>query len=263
MKLKTQITRNGKIISYDHPVIMGILNLTADSFYDGGKYNTLDNALRHVEFMVKNGAEIIDIGGESSRPGAEPISEDEELDRIMPVLERVCKEFNVVVSVDTYKSGVAEESLKCGADIINDISGFNFDSKMAEVIKNYNAIGIIMHMKGTPKTMQLSPTYKNVVKEVFDFFKNLIKKAVKTGIKRENLILDVGIGFGKKLNHNIELLKNISIFKKFGLPLLLGASRKSMIGMILGDTDKINEKVKPPEAFWDTWGKCLWLLNGS
>lgn len=241
-----QITPGGKKITYDHPVIMGILNVTDDSFYDGGKYRNLDEALRHTEKMVRDGAEIIDIGGESTRPGADPVSVEEELDRVLPVLEAIKKNIDVVISVDTYKSAVAEEALKLGADIINDISGFTFDDNMVNVIKKYNAIAIAMHIKGKPKDMQKNPQYRNVKKEVFNFLKNSIRRALKAGIKRDKLIIDPGIGFGKKLTHNIEIIRNLSYFKRFELPILIGVSRKSMIGMILGDTQEMNEMVKPP-----------------
>ncbi|MGC8764471.1 MAG: dihydropteroate synthase [Brevinematia bacterium] len=247
MKIISQTTRNGKKICYDHPVLMGILNVTEDSFFDGGRYSDFDSALKHAEFMVKNGAEIIDIGGESTRPGAKPVSENEEIERVIPVVEKICKEFDVIVSVDTYKSRVAEETLKAGADIINDISGFTFDERMPEIVSRYNAIAVITHIKGKPENMQKNPEYKNVKVEVFKFFKNSIEKAIKAKLKRENLILDVGIGFGKKLIHNLELLRKLDYFKKLNLPLLIGVSRKSMIGMVLGETDEMNEKVKPPE----------------
>ncbi len=240
-----QTTRNGKRIIYDHPILMGILNATDDSFYDGGRYKNLDVALKHIDYMIKNGAEIIDIGGESTRPGAEPISEDEELDRVIPLVEKIAKEFNIIISVDTYKSKVAEESLKAGADIINDISGLQFDEKMVDVVKKYNSIIVIMHIKGTPKTMQLNPEYNNVIEEISNFFKERIKTATSSGIDKKNIIIDVGIGFGKKLEHNVELIKNLSYFKGFNLPILLGLSRKSMIGNLLGG-------VTPEERLYGT-----------
>lgn len=252
-----QITRRNRRIEYDHPVIMGILNLTDDSFFDGGRYKNFDLALKHTEQMIKNGAEIIDIGGESTRPGAEPVSEETEMERVIPVVERIAREFDIIISVDTYKANVAEEALKSGAEIINDISGFRFDSGMKQVIKKYNAIGVIMHIKGTPKTMQLDPYYEDVVKEVYDYFVDIIKDTVDFGIKKENLIIDPGIGFGKKLEHNIELIKNLKEFKKIGVPVLLGVSRKSMIGALLGG-------VSPLERLYGTLASNLvGYLNGA
>ncbi|MCX7820099.1 MAG: dihydropteroate synthase [Brevinematales bacterium] len=228
-----QITSRYRKLYYDHPILMGILNLTEDSFFDGGRYKSLDMALKHTEEMIKYGAEIIDVGGESTRPGAEPVPEEEEMDRVIPVVDRIAREFDVVISVDTYKSNVAEEALKNGAEIINDISGFGFDSRMKSVIKNYNAIGVIMHIKGTPKTMQQNPVYTDVVSEVYQYFIDRIEDAVNSGINKNNLIIDPGIGFGKKLEHNIALMKNLEDFKKIGLPILLGVSRKSIIGALL------------------------------
>ncbi len=252
-----QITRSGRRIEYDHPVIMGILNLTDDSFFDGGRYKNLEVALRHTEQMIKDGAEIIDIGGESTRPGAKPVTEDIEMERVIPVVERISKEFDIIISVDTYKANVAEEALKSGVEIVNDISGFRFDPKMKEVVKKYNAIGVIMHIKGTPRTMQQDPFYEDVVKEVYSYFVDIIKDAVDFGIKQENLIIDPGIGFGKKLEHNIELIKNLEKFKKIGVPILLGVSRKSMIGALLGG-------VSPEERLYGTLASNLiGYLNGA
>ncbi|MEJ5285049.1 MAG: dihydropteroate synthase [Brevinematia bacterium] len=252
-----QITRSGRRIEYDHPVIMGILNLTDDSFFDGGRYKNLEVALRHTEQMIKDGAEIIDIGGESTRPGAKPVTEDIEMERVIPVVERISKEFDIIISVDTYKANVAEEALKSGVEIVNDISGFRFDPKMKEVVKKYNAIGVIMHIKGTPRTMQQDPFYEDVVKEVYNYFVDIIKDAVDFGIKQENLIIDPGIGFGKKLEHNIELIKNLEKFKKIGVPILLGVSRKSMIGALLGG-------VSPEERLYGTLASNLiGYLNGA
>jgi len=259
-----QNTPSGKKIIYNHPIIMGILNLSKDSFYDGGKYADVDKALRHVKEMISYGADIIDIGGESTRPGAEAISAEEEMERILPVIEKVKKNFDTIISVDTYKSQVAEEALKLGVDIINDISGFTFDDKMPEVVRRYRALAVLMHIKGKPKDMQNNPEYDNVVKEVYNFLSNSVKIAIRSGIPKENLIIDVGIGFGKKLVHNIELIKNISYFRRLNLPILIGVSRKSMIGMLLGDTDKMDENVRPPaERLYGTIGINLFCyLNG-
>jgi len=248
-------TRNNKELNFNKPILMGILNITDDSFYDGGKYKNFDVALKRCEEMIKEGANIIDIGGESTRPGSDPIPLELEMNRVLPIVEKVYKEFNIIISVDTYKSKVAEEALKLGADIINDISGMTFDEKMINVVKNMNSIVIIMHIKGKPKDMQLNPHYDDVIKELIEYFDERINFAINNGIKRDNIIIDPGIGFGKKLEHNLEIMRNLPAFKKYGLPLLLGASRKSMIGMILGDTDKFDEKCLPPsERLYGTLG---------
>jgi dihydropteroate synthase len=210
---------------------MGILNLTPDSFSDGGKFNSLNNALYQTEKMIKEGADIIDIGGESTRPFSEPVTLEEELERVIPVIEKINKEFDTIISIDTYKSRVAEESLKNGAKIINDISGFTMDAEMENVALKYNATSIIMHIKGTPKNMQTDPFYKNVVKEVYDFLDERVKHLKKIGIK--DIIIDPGFGFGKSLDDNYILLNKLTEFKKIGCQILAGVSRKSMIGKVL------------------------------
>lgn len=217
--------------------IMGILNITPDSFSDGGEFYEKKKAVQHAKKMVEKGADIIDIGGESTRPFSKRVSADEELKRVLPVLKEV-KKLNVQISIDTYKSVVAEECLKNGAEIINDISAMRMDEKIAEVIAKYDCKVVLMHMKGTPENMQLNPKYKNVIKEISKFFEERIWFALSKGIKRENIILDPGIGFGKTLEHNIEILRNLKKFKKFKLPILIGTSRKSFIGKILNTDEK-------------------------
>jgi dihydropteroate synthase len=245
--IPSQKTRNGKIINYTKPVLMGILNMTDDSFYDGGKYKTRDTALKHAEEMIKNGADIIDIGGESTRPGAEPLSMDLEMEKVVPVVEALSKNTGVIISVDTYKAGVAEESLKAGADIINDISAASFDPGMVEIIKKYSAVIVLMHIKGTPKDMQKNPDYTDIIQELIEYFDAVITDLTQKGIKEENIIIDPGIGFGKKLQHNKAILRNLSAFKKYGLPLMIGVSRKSSIGMILSDAQDMKSGVLPAE----------------
>lgn len=218
-------------------LIMGILNITPDSFSDGGEFFNRQKAIQHAEEMVKEGADIIDIGGESTRPFSKRIPADEELKRVLPVLKEV-KRLNVQISIDTYKSVVAENCLKNGANIINDISALRMDEKMADIIAKYNCKVVLMHMKGTPENMQLNPAYKNVIKEISEFFEERIEFALKKGIKKENIILDTGIGFGKTVRHNIEILRNLKEFKKFNLPILVGTSRKSFIGKILNKDEK-------------------------
>ncbi|MBO8161005.1 MAG: dihydropteroate synthase [Thermosipho sp. (in: Bacteria)] len=222
--------KNNKKISFDHVYIMGIVNVTPDSFYPGSRIDK-EKLIDTVARMIKDGAEIIDVGGESTRPGADEVQLDEELNRVVPAIEAIKKEFDVIVSVDTYKSKVAYESLKVGADIINDISAFRFDGNMVNVAKEFDCPVILMHMKGTPKNMQENPYYDDPVSEIYEFLEERINFAKRHGV--EKIIVDPGIGFGKRLVDNLLILKNLETFKKLGYPLLIGASRKSMIGMIL------------------------------
>lgn len=217
----------------NYPLVMGILNLTPDSFYDGGRHNGLDKAIQRVEEMIEHGADIIDIGGESTRPGSERVNEEEELKRVLPVLREIKKRFNIPVSVDTYKSKVAEECLKEGADIVNDISFGTMDEKMFETVANFNPVYIGMHIKGTPEHMQKNPVYEDCIFEIREFLKKRSELAVKKGVKKENIIVDPGIGFGKNDEHNLEILRNIEAFSSLDFPVLIGASRKSMFGRLL------------------------------
>ncbi len=210
--------------------IMGIINVTPDSFYAGSRVNEVD-LLRRVEEMIEQGVDVIDIGGESTRPGAEPVPVEEEIKRTVGAVRLVRKHFDIPISVDTYKSEVARLSLESGADIINDISALRFDEKMVEVAAYYSCPVILMHMKGTPRTMQDNPQYDDVVSEILFFFKERIEYVKSFGL--DKIVIDPGIGFGKKLEHNLEILKRIDEFRQLGYPLLIGASRKSMIGMIL------------------------------
>jgi len=221
---------SGKKLNFDHVYIMGIVNATPDSFYPGSRIKK-DKLIDIVSKMIDDGAEIIDVGGESTRPGAEEVPLDEELNRVVPVIETIKKNFDVIVSVDSYKSKVADESLKVGADIVNDISALRFDKNMVNVIRKFDCPVILMHMKGTPKDMQKNPYYEDPVLEIYEFLKERIEFAKRNGI--EKIIIDPGIGFGKRLTDNLLIIKNLSKFKELGYPILLGASRKSMIGMIL------------------------------
>jgi dihydropteroate synthase len=217
------------------PKIMGIVNVTPDSFYDGGKYSvSVNKTIQHAMRLIEDGADILDIGGESSRPGAEPVSESEEIDRIFPVIEGIRNQSDIPISVDTYKSKVAKFVLDAGANWINDISGLRFDKAMCETVAEYNCPVIVMHMQGNPQSMQLDPKYDNVVSELMDFFDERIKSLNQNNIN--NIIIDPGIGFGKTVSHNLEILNQIERFKEFGLPVLIGASRKSFIGKILNET---------------------------
>lgn len=232
--------------------IMGILNITTDSFSDGGKFIDSDSILRHVDKMLQSGADIIDIGGESTRPGSNPVGVDEEIDRVCRNVELIKREFDTFISVDTYKSEVALESLKAGAEMINDISGFTFDDRMIGVIKPYDPYCVIMHIKGTPRDMQFNPQYNNVVDEVFDFLRERYDLLRGEGLTK--LFVDPGFGFGKTVEHNYKLINNIDKFTdKF--PVLIGVSRKSMIGSV---TDCPVDKRLPGTIALNTLG----LMNG-
>ncbi len=219
--------------------VMGILNVTPDSFSDGGAYLDLDLAVKAGLRMAGEGADIIDIGGESSRPGAEPASLGDELGRVIPVIEILKTKVSLPISIDTYKAKVAEEAALAGASIINDISAFRSDDKMAEVVATSGLPIVLMHMQGTPRDMQKDPKYDSVIDELKSFFTERAEFALKTGIKSENIIIDPGIGFGKKLEHNLEILRRLDEFKSLGFPILIGTSRKSFIGAVLGlDVDE-------------------------
>jgi len=211
--------------------LMGILNVTPDSFSDGGRFFDQTDAVLHAFQMTKDGADVIDVGGESTRPGAESVPLEEELRRVVPVITKIRQKSRVPLSVDTYKSQVAKEALKAGADIVNDISGLHFDPKMADVIAEAGASVIVMHIKGTPKDMQINPHYSDVVKEVYDYLAGAVEIARKKGIKQ--IMIDPGIGFGKTVEHNLELIGRLDEFHGIGVPVLVGVSRKSFIGKIL------------------------------
>ena len=221
-------------ISFDTPTIMGILNVTPDSFSDGGKYSTLNAATEHCMSMVSAGADIIDIGGESTRPGAAELDAAQEISRVIPVLDKVAKEIQVPISIDTRKSEVAELAISSGAVIVNDVSGLTFDSRMAEYCINQNLPVCIMHSQGIPETMQNAPKYKNVCLDIYDFLNEQIEKMIDSGMQRSNIIVDPGIGFGKTLTHNFDLLKGISLFHGLGVPILIGVSRKKFIKTVAG-----------------------------
>ena len=212
---------------------MGILNVTPDSFSDGGEYYNLDKAIEYSLELVNQGVDIIDVGGESTRPGADTISIDNELERVIPVIKGIRSTSSIPISIDTYKSDVAKEALDSGANIVNDISGLNFDSKMIDIVKNYNVPIIIMHIKGTPKNMQLNPTYDNIVDEIINYFNTQINLCLDYGIAKSHIILDPGIGFGKQLNDNFILIRELNTFANLGYPILIGPSRKSFIGLTL------------------------------
>ena len=212
---------------------MGILNLTPDSFSDGGSYIDIEAAIERAKKMVEEGADIIDVGAESTRPGATSVSEELELKRILPVVKRLVTEIDLPISIDTYKSSVAEECIKAGAHIINDIKGLKGDSNMAKVIAKYGVYVIIMHIKGEPETMQKNPKYDNIIKDIKESLEESVDIAIKEGVSPEKIILDPGIGFGKTFENNLEIIKKLCELKKLEYPILIGASRKGFIGDIL------------------------------
>ncbi len=218
------------------PIIMGILNLTPDSFSDGGKFNKKKKAIIHSKNLINNGCDIIDVGGESTRPNAITVNEKKEWKRISSTLIKLTN-LKKFISVDTRKSSVMERSIKVGANLINDVSGLSYDPNTIKIIKKYKIPFVIHHMLGTPKNMQINPRYKNVLLDIYDFFEKKISFIKKKGIKHKNIIIDPGIGFGKNLKHNITLISKISIFHSLGFPILIGISRKKFIK----DISKLND----------------------
>ncbi|MBP7804638.1 MAG: dihydropteroate synthase [Candidatus Pacebacteria bacterium] len=238
-----------KKLQKDHTLIMGILNITPDSFSDGGQYMVPELALAKAESLIKEGADIIDIGGESTRPGALPVSSEEEIARTAPVIRMIREKLgdNVLISIDTNKAIVAEAALTAGADIVNSLGGFTFDTALAKVVAKAKCPFAIYHIKGEPRTMQKGAIkYKNVVGDITAFFKQQIAIGGKAGIKRDQFILDPGIGFGKSVDHNLTIVKNYKAFTKFKLPLMLGASRKSHLANILKEKMRL-DMTPPPE----------------
>lgn len=220
------------VFDLSHPHVMGILNVTPDSFSDGGKHNELIQALTHANEMINAGATIIDVGGESTRPGAADVSVEQELERVIPVVEAIAQRFEVWISVDTSKPEVIRESARVGAHIINDIRSLQEPGALAAAAETGLPV-CLMHMQGEPKTMQQSPQYHNVLRDVDQFFVEHIARCEAAGIKKSQLLLDPGFGFGKNLSHNYQLLAHLADYHRFGLPLLVGMSRKSMIGQLL------------------------------
>lgn len=214
-------------------LIMGILNVTPDSFSDGGKYLEKNNAINHALAMIDNGADIIDIGGESTRPFSDPVSLDEEISRVIPVIEGIRKESDVCISIDTTKSEVATAALNSGASLINDVSAMEVDPLMVDVALKFDCPIIIMHMKGTPKSMQDNPQYESLISDIKDYLQERVDFIVSKGINSKKIVIDPGIGFGKTVENNFEIINNLNHFTKMGFPVMLGASRKSFIGISL------------------------------
>jgi dihydropteroate synthase len=255
MMTATKLQCADKSLNLNTPIIMGILNITPDSFSDGGLFKHFDLALQHAEKMVKEGAKIIDIGGESTRPGAAFVSEAEELDRVIPIIEKLHQELDIVISIDTSKAVVITEAAKAGVGFINDVMALqNEDALMAA---QQTGLPIcLMHMQGQPRSMQLQPNYDNVVDEVIDFLQKRIQCCITQGISRNQLIIDPGFGFGKTLAHNISLFQHLNELKQLGYPVLVGASRKSMIGQITGKN--IEQRLAGSLAF-----AVMAVLNGA
>ncbi len=212
---------------------MGIINCTPDSFYAGSRRLDAREAIESGIRMVEEGADILDVGGESSRPGSDPVSNEEELSRVLPVIEGLLKSVDVPISIDTYKSSVAKAALELGGHLINDISGFGFDTELGSVAAQYDVPVILMHIKGKPKNMQRNPSYDNVVTEIYEYFEERLKFAIGFGIKKEQVVLDPGLGFGKHLRHNYEIVNDLKKFANLGCPILVGPSRKSFIQKVL------------------------------
>ncbi len=215
-------------------LIMGILNVTPDSFSDGGLFFDAETAVKHAERMVAEGADIIDIGGESSRPGADPVSAEAEMDRVLPVIEKLAKTIEAPISIDTYKSSVASQALGVGACIVNDITALQGDPDMASVVAEAGVPVVLMHMRGTPGDMQLNPHYDSLISEIISFLEARIRVAVDAGISPGQIIVDPGIGFGKTVAHNLEIIRQLRDFRSLEKPILIGTSRKSFIGKVLG-----------------------------
>ncbi|MFP4176239.1 MAG: dihydropteroate synthase, partial [Candidatus Brocadiia bacterium] len=225
---------SGKVLdSTDRPLIMGILNVTPDSFSDGGEFFRPDLAVEHAEMMEAEGADIIDVGGESTRPGSEPVEVDEEMRRVLPVIEELAAETDVPISVDTQKSDVAREAISCGADMVNDVSGMRADPEMANVVAESEVGCCLMHMQGRPQNMQENPSYEDVVQDVAAWMERRLDCAERHGVDPGRIFLDPGFGFGKTPQHNLELLRRLNAFHDLGCPVMVGTSRKSTLGEIL------------------------------
>lgn len=241
----------------DRTYIMGILNVTPDSFSDGGAYIFRDRAVERALIMQDEGADIIDVGGESTRPGADKVSAREEINRVVPVIEAVAERVKVPISVDTYKSSVAEAAISAGASIINDISGLHSDPRMPNVAVRHDVPVVIMHIKGTPKNMQTNPVYAALIPEILEYLREGIIIAERAGVSGDRIIIDPGIGFGKTVEHNLEIIRRLNEFTGLEKPLLLGHSRKSFIGKILGDLP-VTERLEGTAA-----AAAIGIFNGA
>jgi len=240
----------------DRTYLMGVLNVTPDSFSDGGKFNTLETALAHAQYLVDAGADIIDIGGQSTRPGAEELSLEEELNRVLPILQALRPHTQVPISVDTTRASVARAAVEAGADMVNDISGGIFDPDMLSVVAQLQVPIVLMHMRGTPQTMQQMTEYSQLIGEIYEFLESRIAAAIAAGVDKANIIIDPGIGFAKNYQQNLELLRSLPEFSSLGCSLLVGSSRKSFIGHILNQPN-------PEARVWGTAATCCAAIAGS
>lgn len=226
--------KNGHIISWDKPLVQGVLNVTPDSFSDGGIHVDFDKSISHAKRMIGAGADIIDIGGETTKPGAAPVSIEAEKKRVLPVIEKLA-DLDIPISIDSRNAGVMSAAVKAGVQIINDVSALEHDPQSINAVKDADVPVILMHTQGSPETMQDNPVYENVVLDIYDYLKSRIEHCLSAGIAKNNIIVDPGIGFGKRLDHNLQILANLSLFHGLGVPLLIGVSRKSFIGKITGE----------------------------
>ena len=258
MSKKEPLIINNKTFNWGSKTyLMGILNITPDSFSDGGEFNTIKKALDQGKMMVENGADILDIGGQSTRPGSKQISLDEELNRVIPVIEALRKDLSIPISIDTTRAIVAQKAVEAGANIVNDISGGQFDENMFNTIGKLNVPLILMHIKGTPETMQSLTQYNDLMKEIYQFFSERLECAIEAGIERKKIIIDPGIGFAKNYEQNIEILQKLDIFNSLNVPILIGTSRKSFIGHILN-------KKNPKDRIWGTAStSCAAIASGA
>jgi dihydropteroate synthase len=236
--------------------LMGILNVTPDSFSDGGKFNSLNAAVAQAKKLVKGGADILDIGGQSTRPGAEEITEEEELNRVIPVIRSVRQELAIPISIDTTRARVAQEAIEAGADLVNDVSGGTFDPQMLSIVATLGAPIILMHIRGTPTTMQSLTDYQDLVGEIYSFLQVQINKAVSLGVDRGSIIIDPGIGFAKTYQQNLRLIKRLGEFRSLAVPILVGVSRKSFIGQIL-------QRSEPMERVWGSAAACCAAISNG
>lgn len=243
------------------PLVLGVLNVTPDSFSDGGKFFDRDRAVEHALAMLNDGADIVDIGGESTRPGAEPVGAEMEIERVVPVIEALRRRTDAIVSVDTSKSAVARAALAAGAEIVNDVTGLEGDPALMDLCAATGCGVIVMHMRGTPKTMQACPAYDDAVARVRDYLAARIERALAAGIARDKIVIDPGIGFGKTVRHNLELIDGIDALTELGYPVLLGVSRKSFIGKITGIADPAAREIPTQAVHAAAFGRGVFIFR--
>ncbi|AFZ44339.1 Dihydropteroate synthase [Halothece sp. PCC 7418] len=249
MKQEALVIRNKSFLWGEQTYLMGVLNITPDSFSDGGDYNNLEEAFQRAAALVEAGADILDVGGQSTRPGAKQISPEEELERVIPIIKRIRKHLNIPISVDTTRAEIAQQAVRAGADIVNDISGGTFDADMLTTVAALEVPIILMHIRGTPETMQQMTDYEDLVGEIMGVLQERLSAAEAAGIARSRLLIDPGIGFGKTAEQNLELLRKLDQFQSLGVPILVGTSRKSFIGKIINQDD-------PKQRVWGTASSC-------